>query len=502
MDAVALPIVAGPTPMPTPNSEMSLSEVCTSFGVLVAAVAKGEHPQAAGPAEAPQDSSTTAPEAASDLPPAFVARQWLVQTESPPSLSKGLLSVLEGFPGNTPHSARPESPAPTDSEPENSLPSDGTDGPTLPFEAPAPSAANQEAVESNRHARKTERTGIPVLSQDRSKPHPAEPSEALTPAIPAPPSENAKPFIQPQATSTIGWSALNEQPRSIDGNAPKVSETAPFTRPQPTALAVPTIESPVAQWFDSQRAPTGDSPKSPVKDAASEANAAAPHQPKTAQPVDSPKPSEPNTVPSTRAPEPLPQFAAHQQAAPQANTSTQTPDSVGVTLSTTNSPAVADTNAEQPVKLALATRTGQQTPEMQSLALHIAARSARGDSRFTIRLDPPELGRIDVNLSVSSHGHAQAVLAVEKPQTLELLLRDAPALERALKDAGLELGSNLSFSLKEEGRSQFARDDQDTRPSRPVQLVQAEAANIRSPLHSSAMEHLYGLRIARLDITV
>ena len=87
---------------------------------------------------------------------------------------------------------------------------------------------------------------------------------------------------------------------------------------------------------------------------------------------------------------------------------------------------------------------------MQTLALHIAARSARGDSRFTIRLDPPELGRIEVNLSVTSHGHAQAVLAVEKPQTLDLLLRDAPALERALKDAGLELGSNLSFSLKEE----------------------------------------------------
>ncbi|MGH9146033.1 MAG: hypothetical protein ACRD1Q_04945, partial [Vicinamibacterales bacterium] len=123
---------------------------------------------------------------------------------------------------------------------------------------------------------------------------------------------------------------MNEQPRSIDGNAPKVSETAPFTRPQLTALAVPTIESPVAQRFDSQKAPTGDSPESPVKDAASETNAATPHQPKTAHPVDGPKPSEPNTVPSARAPESLPQFVANQQAAPQANTSTQTPDSVGV----------------------------------------------------------------------------------------------------------------------------------------------------------------------------
>ena len=294
---------------------------------------------------------------------------------------------------------------------------------------------------------------------------------------------------------------MNEQPRSIDGNAPKVSEAAPFTRPQLTALAVPTIESPVAQRFDSQKAPTGDSPKSPVKDAASETNAADPHQPKTAHPVDSPKPSEPNTVPSARAPESLPPPAANQQA-PQANTSTQTPDSVGVTLSTTSSPAVADTNAEQPVKLALATRANQQTSELQTLALHIAARSARGDSRFTIRLDPPELGRIDVNLSVNGHGQAQAVLAVEKPQTLDLLQRDAPALERALKDAGLELGGNLSFSLKEEGRSQFARDENDTRPPRTLELVPTETTNKRPVLNESLTDHLYGLRIARLDITV
>jgi flagellar hook-length control protein FliK len=295
---------------------------------------------------------------------------------------------------------------------------------------------------------------------------------------------------------------LNEQPRSIDGSAPKVSETAPFTRPQLTALAVPTIESPVAQRFDSQKTPTGDSPKSPVKDAASETNAATPHQPKTAHSVDGPKPSEPNTVPSARAPESPPQFVANQQAAPQANTSTQTPDNVGVTLSTTNSPAITDTNAEQPVKLALATRANQQTSELQTLALHIAARSARGDSRFTIRLDPPELGRIDVNLSVNGHGHAQAVLAVEKPQTLELLQRDAPALERALKDAGLELGGNLSFSLKEEGRSQFARDENDTRPPRTLELVPTETTNKRAVLNVSLTDHLYGLRIARLDITV
>jgi flagellar hook-length control protein FliK len=154
------------------------------------------------------------------------------------------------------------------------------------------------------------------------------------------------------------------------------------------------------------------------------------------------------------------------------------------------------------VKLALATRNGQPAAELQTLALHIAARSARGESRFTIRLDPPELGRIDVNLSVTSHGHAQAVLAIEKPQTLELLLRDAPALERALKDAGIELGGNLSFSLREEGRAPFASDDQYSPRARTLELVSAEATNAQSVLNTSLAESLYGLRTARLDITV
>jgi flagellar hook-length control protein FliK len=164
--------------------------------------------------------------------------------------------------------------------------------------------------------------------------------------------------------------------------------------------------------------------------------------------------------------------------------------------------AIGDSSAEAQVKVAPATRDGQQTAEMQTLALHIAARSARGDSRFTIRLDPPELGRIEVNLSVSSHGQAQAVLAVEKPQTLDLLLRDAPMLERALKDAGLELGSNLSFSLKEDGQPQFSRDNPYAPPTRTLELVPVEPTNTNPLLNTSLVEQLYGLRMARLDITV
>jgi len=96
--------------------------------------------------------------------------------------------------------------------------------------------------------------------------------------------------------------------------------------------------------------------------------------------------------------------------------------------------------------------------DYDTLALRIAARSAQGDSRFDIRLDPPELGRIDVQLHVDAKGQAHAALSADKPQTLELLQRDSAALERAMKEAGVSLGGNLSFSLKGEGKQADGRD--------------------------------------------
>jgi flagellar hook-length control protein FliK len=88
-------------------------------------------------------------------------------------------------------------------------------------------------------------------------------------------------------------------------------------------------------------------------------------------------------------------------------------------------------------------------PDVNALAVTIASKNEAGLKHFDIRLDPPELGRVDVRLSLDDAGKAQASLAVEKPQTLELLQKDSSNLERALKDAGLDLSQNsLNFSLK------------------------------------------------------
>nr|WP_230989549.1 flagellar hook-length control protein FliK [Devosia faecipullorum] len=73
-----------------------------------------------------------------------------------------------------------------------------------------------------------------------------------------------------------------------------------------------------------------------------------------------------------------------------------------------------------------------------------------GNTRFQIRLDPPELGRIDVRLDIDKAGQVHARLTVEKSETLDLMQRDQRALERALQQAGLDSGkTNLEFSLKQ-----------------------------------------------------
>jgi len=88
---------------------------------------------------------------------------------------------------------------------------------------------------------------------------------------------------------------------------------------------------------------------------------------------------------------------------------------------------------------------------ISGLAVAIAARAQEGSNQFDIRLDPPELGRIDVRLDVDSSGQVTSHVTVERADTLELLQNQQPQLERALEQAGLKTADNgLSFSLRDQ----------------------------------------------------
>jgi hypothetical protein len=111
---------------------------------------------------------------------------------------------------------------------------------------------------------------------------------------------------------------------------------------------------------------------------------------------------------------------------------------------------------------AMRTESLQAPSQSQSghVATQVAAEIARnlknGHTRFQMRFDPPELGRVEVEMKVSHDGKVQAHLRVDRPETLDMFLRDQRGLERALEAAGLNPDSdNLQFSLRQDGGQQF-----------------------------------------------
>jgi flagellar hook-length control protein FliK len=104
----------------------------------------------------------------------------------------------------------------------------------------------------------------------------------------------------------------------------------------------------------------------------------------------------------------------------------------------TGTPASAATNAPNTVPVA-------------GLAVAITSRAQAGSSQFDIRLDPPELGRIEVRLGVDSDGRVTSHVTVDRADTLQLLQDQQPQLQQALDQAGLKTADNgLQFSLRDQ----------------------------------------------------
>ncbi|KKB86439.1 hypothetical protein VW29_02435 [Devosia limi DSM 17137] len=127
-------------------------------------------------------------------------------------------------------------------------------------------------------------------------------------------------------------------------------------------------------------------------------------------------------------------------------------------------------------------QTSQQQLNLPQLAFELVRQVNEGNTRFQIRLDPPELGRIDVRLDIDANGQVNARLTVEKAETLDLMQRDQRGLERALQQAGLDgAKTNLEFSLRQNGSggNQQGQDDQGGRGG--LFGNEAEAEDIPAP---------------------
>ena len=114
-----------------------------------------------------------------------------------------------------------------------------------------------------------------------------------------------------------------------------------------------------------------------------------------------------------------------------------------------------------------------------------------GKSRFEIRLDPAELGRIDVRIDVDRNGQVTSHLTVEKPETLSMLRQDATQLQRALNDAGLSTGGGgLQFSLRDQ--SQSGQNDQNQSNPNVQRLIVAEEEVVPAAVAGRSYGRMFG----------
>lgn len=127
--------------------------------------------------------------------------------------------------------------------------------------------------------------------------------------------------------------------------------------------------------------------------------------------------------------------------------------------------------AQAPPAIAPSAQAARPLPHVPTIAREIVHLAKDGARSFALRLDPVELGRIDVRLDIAKDNSVTATLTADNPQTLADLARNARDLERALNSAGLQLAQNgLNFDLsRRDGqgdRDRPARADEATGPSR------------------------------------
>jgi len=165
---------------------------------------------------------------------------------------------------------------------------------------------------------------------------------------------------------------------------------------------------------------------------------------------------------------------AAENAAQQSGAQTQAP----VEVASTSSASTTTTPSAQPIA-PLGTAIGAdkaqaaQTPKavvpktpvppkqvVDQVKVNIMKAAKDGADTINIRLRPSELGRVEVKLDIHNDGTVRAMIVADRPETLDVLRRDAAGLDKALQDAGLKPGQDsLNFSLRDEGGQGMANND-------------------------------------------
>ena len=134
-------------------------------------------------------------------------------------------------------------------------------------------------------------------------------------------------------------------------------------------------------------------------------------------------------------------------------------------------------------------RETQFTPQtIPMLAATLVRRLESGARQFTMRLDPPELGQVEVKLTVTADKKVRAVVSADRPEALADLVRSARELTRALLEAGLDLDERgLTFTLNDpsDSRQGNRRDQHHANNDRLTSVVGAPETDVDAPARAA-----------------
>lgn len=368
-----------------------------------------------------------------------------------------------------------------------------------PASTPAAIPAANDEIDLTRSAPVTASLD-PIIPPDDSKPvtdkpakpaiDQAQPAETPTPA----PAADAAVMVQAAmaapalsaATSTTGTAASDTAPAiQIAGIAASATDkssantASPASRPsQPAAADSKSTAMPGPESLPATASPVAVAHTDMAKDNG---------------PAKSDDDAKPVHVADAQAETPLPQPMPAPSLPHAAPNAFGNAFGIAPPLAAANSPAVTSS-------VQITAANTEAVPDLDALAVSVAARAMSGSKQFEIRLDPPELGRVDVRLSIDASGKTQAHMTADQPQTLDLLQKDATNLTQALRDAGLDVSQGgLNFSLRGQDR-QSGDGNNGAGQSRRTNLIASRA--IQSVQSPGAISFNGAAQNARVDIHV
>lgn len=103
---------------------------------------------------------------------------------------------------------------------------------------------------------------------------------------------------------------------------------------------------------------------------------------------------------------------------------------------------------------------GMSREVAEQVKVNITKSAVKGVDKIDISLKPEELGHIEIKMHLAKNGKLQAEIVASRPETMEILQKEAQNLQKSFEDAGFQTDDNsLSFSCRDDN-AQSGRQEQ------------------------------------------